>query len=362
MQALSTGLPPSGLSRKPRVAVVDEFRIPTVDLNLDGQKDLPHGVVVQTLLESLLDAEVVPFTNEDPVKVLTRFIPEQLDRISQSGDFEAVNISAGMHKSLRILAKKAEIPDLTPENLSQHREKIREYYLRTGEEDVVKVFQSIEKLTEAGVSVYLAGGNKGPDYVNLFGMARGAINVGAVNSQDQLVMSSAQNSLLRYAQGIYSVVPVGAGQLVGYDLNGVPPVEFASEQISPGESRIEHFRDRPVADLLAEARDYDFKIACDSQPWQCPIPKEDRLRDKVFQVSELARLGALTSAEFEGLKANQYEYVSFDDRLHFRANDQGNLVFDPDASGRDRAVGFIRGTSFAAPTALAEDLGTTGQN
>ena len=62
MQHIQNRLAPNtGLTRpKPRVAVVDEFALPGIDLNLDGEKDLPHGKVVQTLLSSLVDAEVVP--------------------------------------------------------------------------------------------------------------------------------------------------------------------------------------------------------------------------------------------------------------------------------------------------------------
>ncbi len=146
---------------KPRVAIVDEFKVPTVDINMDGEKDLPHGRVVETVLSSMIDAEIERFTNDNPVKVLTAFIPEQLAKIAERGDFDGVNISAGMHKSLRILARKTGISDLCPQNVDRYREAIRNYYMETGEEEVHRVLEAIEKLTASGVRVYVAAGNKG---------------------------------------------------------------------------------------------------------------------------------------------------------------------------------------------------------
>ncbi len=52
----------------------------------------------------------------------------------------------------------------------------------------------------------------------------------------------------------------------------------------------------------------------------------------------------------------QAQRIAFDNKIHFRADDTRIIRFDPDGSGRSGLIGFIRGTSFAAPAALAHDM------
>ncbi len=200
--------------KQPRVAVIDDFKVRRVDINRTGDKDLPHGnAVVPVLKSEAATASLQPliqvFTNDERVKVLTDFIPEQVDKIleecAKKGDFDAVNISAGLHKSISFLSRKTGIEDLSPDNLNKNKERIREYLLESNIDKVAKTILSLEKITDKGIKVYVAAGNKGPEYVNLFSFAKGVISVGATDANGKLLSSSACNDMLKYMVGEYSV-------------------------------------------------------------------------------------------------------------------------------------------------------------
>jgi len=144
--------------------------------------------------------------------------------------------------------------------------------------------------------------------------------------------------------------------LTGYDMDGSGTARFAAGEVSQGKSRVVEFRDTPLDMVLAESRDYEMKIAGEQHPFQSPVPENDPVRHRLFSVAELAERGAVTPEELELLQANHYDYVTFDNRLHFRADDARVIRFDPDGSGRNDLIGYIRGTSFAVPAALAHDL------
>ncbi|MEI7475040.1 MAG: hypothetical protein WCK67_09715 [bacterium] len=342
----------------PRVAVIDEFKIPTIDINSDGIKDLPHGCLVEAIIKSIVNADTVEFSNNNKIKILTDFIPEQLQKVEEEGNFDAVNISAGLSKSLRILRSKLNIPELNKDNLHRYREDIRQYYLDTKEDNVYKVIEAVENVTAKGIPVYFAAGNKGSDYVNLFGVARGAINVGAVNTKNVKVITSAENSMLEYDRGIYGVSKIldKIGNILGYNVSGTDKVEFTPNEISSGKPRVEQYIGKSIKNFLASAKEYEIKKIKESNPSSIEIDENTSIKDALFSVKGLAKKDILKPQELNLLLANGYDYVTFDNKLHFSIDKDKNIQYDPDGSHRQNLVGAIRGTSFASPAALAHDL------
>lgn len=346
------------LSEKPRVAVVDEFQTPTIDINSDGIKDVPHGCLVKAIIKSIVNADTVEFTNNKEIKILTDFIPEQLKKVEADGNIDAVNISAGLSKSLRIIAKKVGIPDLNKDNIDLYREDIRQYYLDTKQENIYKVIEAVESLTSKGIPVYFAAGNKGEEYVNLFGVARGAINVGAINTKNKKVITSAENSMLTYNRGVYGVAKIfdKIGNIIGYNVSGTDNVEFSPAEVSTGKPRVENYIGKSIKGFLANAEDYQIKSVHDEYPFKVEIQENNPIKDELFAVKGLAKKGSLSSDQLNLLLQNHYDYATFDNKLHFSIDKDKKLEYDPDGSHRKNLVGAIRGTSFASPAALANDL------
>ncbi len=196
-------------SVQPKYAVIDDFKVCRIDIDGTGKKKLPHGNVVIPVLRAQIpeDALIKSFSNDDKIKILTDFIPEQIQKIIEEGNFKAVNISAGLHKSIRSLKILTGINDLNPDNLSKYKEKIRAFLLGKDIDNIAKTIRSLENLIDKGIKVYLAGGNRGPEYVNLFSFARGVTSVGACDAKGKTLSSSADNSLLdRYARGQYTII------------------------------------------------------------------------------------------------------------------------------------------------------------
>ncbi len=200
------------INHRKKIGIIDDF---TVCRKTAG---VPHGAMVVVLTRLLLklfglqpgsDVKMESFTNNERVKVLTDFIPEQLHKMIEEGDFNAINISAGVSKPIRILAKRTGIEDLNRNNLNEHKDQIRGYLLKTKDKDFSNIASSIkalEELTNKDVKVYLAAGNNGPDNVNLFSFANGVTSVGACDAKGNPLENSAQNDMInRYARGEYKI-------------------------------------------------------------------------------------------------------------------------------------------------------------
>lgn len=348
----------SFVKTKPKVAVIDEFSKPTIDINSDGIKDVPHGRLVESIIKSIIDVDVIELTNNNNIKILTDFIPEQIKKIEDDDTIDAVNISAGLSKSLRIIATKVGIPNLTKDNIDQYREKIREYLLESKADNVYKVIESVEKLTEKGIPVYFAAGNKGAEFVNLFGVARGAINVGGNNANGAKFITSADNSMLRFNRGVYGVAKIfdKIGNLVGYNVSSTNKPEFAINEVSSGVPIVEKYVGKSIKKFLASDQDFSTKVNHDEHPFNFDIDNESFIKDKLFAVKGLSKRNGLSPEALDLLIKNNYNYATFDNKFYFTLDKDKKIKYDPDGSHRENLVGAIRGTSFASPTELANDL------
>jgi hypothetical protein len=250
------------------VAVIDDFNTRLFDLDQDGTPDLTHGEVILRQLKShlpgttFLKLDIGNVAGRDLYKRLEdgsidspqernrllhenmETIFEQLNRRLDEGErLDAVNLSLGSvydieMMTLQTVSEVTQVP-LSKENAPQklgevrqqlfnlakhpHQEERQAYYA-----SYVPLLKGIEGLTKRGVPVYVPSGNQ-PDEVNPFGLARGAIQVGARDKEGELLPFSANHGMVqRFARGTFSARPVEGG----YDLTGNGQAEVSFAEVS----------------------------------------------------------------------------------------------------------------------------------
>lgn len=348
---------PKSPSRPPRCAIIDSFSPdkPRLDINGDGIRDVPHGVVIDRLVHRLLPCETVCLDDPTivvPGQLIVRKMAEIRERVANGEQIDAVNISSGFSHSFRMLRIRVN-PDITPDNVHQYREEIRQWILDSKIVRTDEVIRAIESVTSLGIPVYLAAENQGPEYVNLFGFARGAIIVGSLNAEGRLSTSTAENSMITYARGVFGV----SQQPGGYSLTG-SGVDFKfSEAPLQADPWVFQIAGKAVAEAVTrDPLDYQLKCTHDANPGGSQLSKEHPVRKQIFSVQQLAEMGNISTGLYKRLQENHFEFVSFDNRHYFTRDAQNRLRYDPDASHRPDLVSVICGTSFASPVRMVEDL------
>ena len=179
--------------------------------------------------EKLLFGEPIKKILENPNTIIDFDMKKELDNLIESTNngkkIDAVNLSLSDSVKIKDLAKVTGLP-LTAENLAQYKDKIREWIKNSNLPEIQKqngILESLEKITDKGIPINVAGGNDGADSVNLFSFARGTTTVGALDPDGKTkTQYSADNSLVnRWEIGNYPVIKTKnkKGE-TGYDING----------------------------------------------------------------------------------------------------------------------------------------------
>ncbi len=398
--------------RSPVFAVVDNFDSDNVIAKSS------HGEVIEAIIKSLCPGsnvrrEPVPILKNGKVataEVISKI--EGLQRaIKQGQQIDGVNLSVGSslnygdksellqkqtvqnasgskHLSATKLLKK----EVNPENLVDYKAELRGQLPMLDQ----KLMKAIEGVTALGVPVYLAAGNDGVNYFSPTSFANGAVVVGATDAKGHKQSYSADNSLVsEWAQGTYNVEAIkdDRGKVLGFNLTGGNDVQIPSEENSFEEQLKKDLEIIDVLDIDIDKNDQFFDesgnlldyiskkygdsaerknlknmlherlsdlnkhiLGFDSSDLRIKIQKAilreqelgKELRNRVFidkYIEKLIGLEFLKYVKFEE-KAKQDKNTKFDKNT--------DLFFDFDNSGRHAST-FIVGTSFAAPTALAEE-------
>lgn len=184
---------------KPCIAIIDNFKEPMIDLNGDNKADIAHGEAVKDYVQTQIpEAGFVLYDTSN-------------SKSSSVEDMTGSKINSAL-KDIAKRAGKGQKPDAVnlsiaqlsplPKDIRKDLDKLKVLFSNEkdtrratiGDEDA-DIVDSIEKVTEKGVPVYVAGGNGGPTQVNMLGLAKGTINVGSqakwsaknplVNAQEQ---------------------------------------------------------------------------------------------------------------------------------------------------------------------------------
>lgn len=157
--------------------------------------------------------------------------------INQGEKIDAVNISATIGVRIDDLAKVTGLP-LTRDNLKAYNNEVRNWFKETKIHDLQwpdKNLRSVENITQKGVPVFIAAGNDGPDYVNLYSFAKGVTIVGALKEDDKTKTPySGDNSLVSgWARGDYPITQVkNQDGKIGYDINADNKIDIPEENVT----------------------------------------------------------------------------------------------------------------------------------
>jgi hypothetical protein len=325
-----------------------------VDINKDGTKDFPHGVVVEAILRAFLPGTEVLRFGSATTTIPAELVVEQfrIIRAAVLGGrrIDAVNLSLGWNMPLHILRRLTGVDGLSPDSLQRDVPAVRRWALAdTKFPNLAEALRAIEQVTALGVPVYVAAGNKGSHFANLFCFAEGVVPVAATCRHGHVLPSSAESSICVWAEGRFGVRRVPGG----YDLNfsGEPDLPLIPGGVGP--LVVEQWADKPVHDVVTtHPIDVARMLRARRQPQEVPL--SDPLRAKLFDVEGVARQGGLEPEELERMRRCGSRFIDFSGRLRFRER-AGRIVYDPGNSGESGAIGVVRGTSFAAPVALAHD-------
>ncbi len=215
----------SGKARN--VYIVDDFSNKDIDLNNDKNGDITHGEFVELIMKTKnpflnIKKLAMPEDEDDWTSAALNKRLQTLYRKIRSGEkIDAVNLS--MEQSIKFSDLKKQIGNgLTQENLHRYNNKIRNWlsYNRPG---VLQNIKSIENIIKAGVSVYIAGGSKGDEYINLLNFAQGSIDVAGLDENGRIGRYSSDNSLIdKKDRGTYTISHQGQG----FDINGDRKADF----------------------------------------------------------------------------------------------------------------------------------------
>lgn len=368
MMGLDGGLNPDWIDsllaegREPTVAIIDMFHEPYVDLNGDGRDDISHGEVVEKILTHQISCKVLRFTKPTAFLYSNLIVSQSkkiLDYHRGVGKVAAVNISISKDASIESLARQIKQPDLSAQNIFQFKEEIRQYYLDTNHMLLGEAISALETLTSAGIAVYVAGGNRGPDFVNVFGMARKVISVGGTDAAGRTCPFSAENSLLVYAQGTMSISRGKGGYRLFDDQKvDVPYANWWSSLKSWAKTYPERFHGKPLNQVVSDIDDdYRHKQSYEQNRGEGSTSRSSYLFDKLYSLQKMRSLDLIGDQEYQRLVAGGYQLASFDNRYYFGIDQRDQtVVYDPAGNGAKNAMHHISGTSYSVPMALARDL------
>lgn len=232
-----------GLPAKKNVAIVDEFKTKTIDLDGDNVPDISHGHLVETYLKAsnpnvkvdrfqvdYNDPKKQNFNNKD---VLNAF-EKVYQKIENGEKYDAVNLSMGSNYDISNLQKTVN-KGINNKNINQFKPQIKDYVSKNLPE-VNKNISSLEKITSKGVPVYVSAGNDKASHYNLLGLANGTKAVGSSDHKGNVSGFSANNNdISNFEKGEYFLRTTkdSNGNINGMDVNndGKPdiPVSILSD-------------------------------------------------------------------------------------------------------------------------------------
>jgi len=378
--------------KTPVVAIIDNYETKTINIDGSGVKDLSHGELVQSIVEStrpgtkIISINDRTGTNTYKENVITAF-NKLAEQIKNGEQIDAVNLSSGDDFPIDGLARETGLP-LTPGNISEYRSAIREWiknpvpseianYTPKQKTNIIsfyneknEILEAIEAVTKKGVKVNISGSNGGPNSLNLNTFAEGVDGIGATNYIGEKTSYTPIHSMItRYRQGTFNVTPIEEnGILKGYDITGSGKVEIPVSKAGGRVPISDKFTGKIAKELIVSDTEFDDIVAAEALFREFindkkigKIPKEakfdlkeflpiDKLKNKLIPPEKMERYFKAKgwtdySSKYEGKYTN---YIGQD--TYFSVDSAGKLIYKIDADGSGRkAVSSISGTSFSTP-------------
>lgn len=227
-----------------KIALLDDFTNKSIYIDADDTPDLPHGEVVKRFIqEGAPNAKIEIFkmtaSSDGSIRAadVNRALDKVLEQIDKGEKYDALNISAGNYLSFAEVSKELG-KSITPANLEQNSGSIKQLLFKqnTGERGIqLKAeFDKIEKISSKGVPIYMAAGNQGRDYFNMYSLAKGVRSVGSLESNGKKADFSADNQLVtKWVQGVFNITETYDSKgKAGFDFTGDGSIDIYSNNCS----------------------------------------------------------------------------------------------------------------------------------
>lgn len=196
--------------------IIDDFKNADVDIDGDNIGEISHGKIVEAIIKNINpNIEIIRLQMETMTFVELSKHLKNIDGLFAKGfHIDAVVMSLDYSIKIAKLAKETNL-NLLRENLNENYENICQW-LEKLKPEVFNNIKEIESLTNKGIKVYIASGNEGLGYVNLFNLAKNSIDVGATKQPEDFTANFSDNALIdRHEEAILKIKCLQNG----YDLN-----------------------------------------------------------------------------------------------------------------------------------------------
>ncbi len=360
----------------PVFVVIDEFKVKVKDIDADYKKDITHGDIIVDLIKAkcpeatIIKKELAQMEHYNVADKLK----EVKKAIEKGEKIDGVNLSVGTDCSYKnVSAWIGE--EVTPENLAKKASDIRKKLPGSMKHQMV----AMEAITELGVPIYIAAGNKSNDCFALEALAQGSINVGATDANGKKLKYSADNSLITYwSQGIFNLEAVKnqEGQVTGLTITGADNAEYPVEnppKINKYDEYLNLIKDpeklKKSNNLLEYLKEEYGDAGCpeDNNAYKTASSLNEsilgfdsyKLTRKVIGIMKKEKEAHQVSDEefkdffnFMEKYKEKLQHLEHLKDVNVELDEEGEPFFDFDSSGR-RSYSFIQGTSVAAPNEMA---------
>jgi hypothetical protein len=330
---------------------------PYIDINGDEIPDVAHGELVSAFLKAS-GKKTIPLNQlgrRDFMDLADLLNPVLAQVKKGKLKISAINLSQLIELKMVEIQQELNV-DTSPEALRSKKKYIHDT-LRTGMDrrgnsgfrDVSKIFSEFERL---GIPIFVAAGNKGPEYINAFSFFPGVISVGSKGIDGTPSLTSAQNGLIQvWRFGEHVLRRTQDGRI---DLNNDGIADFEGIKLSNGPNIVERYEGKLLTDLLRSLpTDPDLPQISRETPggikWLF-----DALVDGVYKTEDLISLFRLEDTAFAKALLHRAPYFHKRQNLGFDVDSNGRLVFDPAHDGTRNQAVLVGGTSYATPSICAK--------
>jgi hypothetical protein len=342
------------------------FRPANIDDQLrDSPVEEPSG-----LLHGDIVAAIVESTHPDPIAYQTdpifnvRTLASDFRRLAADIENDKIAKPAAIVSSIVLPVELGVVNALTPgatpfgeRDIARRRKDLLR--ILTGDFNPQNPYTEIDRqlgrLRAAGVPVFVAAGNSGPDdTLNVLALSEGVFAVGALGRDGTPTSYTSAPGLVAMWSPGYVVLSEAAG---GISVSGGRKVELEGAELPQQKAVIAAFSGRRPADVVREPpqvlRYLDGRGPSRQRNHYLSMamtPGIYRTSDLMAAYGYAASLGTYARAMAEGA------YIHFPTDTIFKEDAHGRLVFDPIGDHSGGQLQVADATSFAAPNICAAEL------
>ncbi len=338
-----------------------EYSKLAIDLNGDLKAELSHGEYVNKIVElhgqtteSLdLGGEVSLPEVEAGLSKVAAALENGSVKYSRINFSQELPIRIGAFKN-DLFANDPTVPEITAQNISEYKDKIlQKIWTDVPEFRMQELYRVMERLQKLGVPVFVAAGNFGPNYVNMFSLLPNVISVGSLDLDGTKRLLSADNALVTvWRKGSF----VSQQLDDGIDINGDGITDFSKERMTTDKKIVDMFAGKPASASVITVESEFLKWLVKLEGTSPANTALNVIPAGLYRVDELAGLPTVspgTAAHFRKSGVFALKISTVPPTFFFDEDEQGNVVFDPLKTGESNQLMMLSGTSFAAPSVCA---------